>query len=72
MAMKLSRWRPGPMDAFRFKGMKMGKYKTSGPRCCGLLWYVMHAEGDMEVIDDMFPTKCQAEVDAKRRNREPE
>lgn len=37
-------------------------------RCCGLLWYVIHNEGDMEIIDGMFPTQCQADADAKRRN----
>jgi hypothetical protein len=48
--------------------MSAKKYTVPHGRCCGLLWYVTHTVGGLEVIDDMFPTQRQAEADARRRN----
>lgn len=37
-------------------------------RCCGLLWYVMHHVGDMEIIDGMRGSKAAAVALAGRLN----
>lgn len=46
----------------------MNKYTVPHGRCCGLLWYVIHCVGDLEIIDGMRGTQSEAQKLADRLN----